>query len=187
MLVSLFLSCEKMFSSSSHSSETSKKHVLSHFYFLSVAYLWLSYQHNTFITTFLMQLLRWNLPQFLKTSTDTRTNGGRKRFSSASDALSLCRSSSGQRRRHQPAEVGQNPTGDSGGSLRLLGADQTAAGPAEGRPAHAGRRRRRRRRVRDADGRGERAKVGLIAPSVSGGKRVIRSSSWIILMMSSCR
>lgn len=74
--------------------------------------------------------------------------------------------SSGQRGHHRPAEVRQNQAGGSGGSLRLLGAHQTPAGPAERRPADP-QQQQHWRRVREAHGRGERTHWRL-----SGGIRL---------------
>ncbi len=68
----------------------------------------------------------------------------------------LCRVSSGPRGRHQSAEVRQNQTRDSGGSLRLLGSHQTPAGAAERHTAQQPQQQPNRRCVRETDGRGER-------------------------------
>lgn len=70
----------------------------------------------------------------------------------------LCRVSSGQRGHHQPAEVGQNQTGDPGGSLRLLRPHQTPAGPAERQSVHR-QQQKHRGRVRETHGRGETRKI----------------------------
>lgn len=65
-----------------------------------------------------------------------------------------CCASSGQRGHHRPAEVGENQTGDSGGSLWLGCPQQTPAGPAEGRTAHP-QQQQHRRCVWETHGRGE--------------------------------
>lgn len=70
-------------------------------------------------------------------------------------AISLCCCvSSGQRGHHWAAEVGENPSWDSGGPLRLRCAHQTPAGPAERRPAHP-QWQQNRRCVREAHGWGQ--------------------------------